>query len=311
MRILRSPDDLGARGPSGLTLTVGNFDGLHLGHRAVLAELTANAASRDGSTLAVTFEPHPVAVVKPHGAPALLTPLEEKIALMDATGLDALLIVDFTRELADTSAADFLSWLGVGRGSHLVLGYDFHMGRDRACDVGRLSELGATLGYGLDVVPPVEHEGEPISSSRIRDRLSAGDVESAWAMLGRPYGLTGRVVPGEGVGRALGTPTANLALPDGKLLPADGVYYATSPSLEDRPAVLYVGTRPTLGGGARGAEVHVLDLEADLTGGGLAVEVRRRLREDRRFADLTELAAQIRLDLEAARSAAAGDDRAA
>jgi len=301
MRVLRSTDEIRGVEAEKLTLTVGNFDGLHLGHQAVLAELTASAASRGGAPLAVTFEPHPVAVVRPDGAPALLTTLDEKIALMSATGLAALLVVDFTRELMSTSATGFLSWLGVGRGSHMVLGYDFHMGRDRACDVGRLSELGAALGYGLDVVPPVEYLGAPISSSRIRDRVSAGDVEAAQGMLGRPYALSGRVVAGDGVGRGLGTPTANLAVPASKLLPADGVYYATSPTLEGRAALLYVGTRPTFGEGARRAEVHVLDLVADLRGRDLAVEVRKRLRGDRRFADRAELAAQIRLDVEAAR----------
>jgi riboflavin kinase/FMN adenylyltransferase len=304
MKVLRSPDGIRAEGPEKLTLTVGNFDGVHLGHRAVFEELAASAASRDGTPVAVTFEPHPVAVVRPDSAPALLTTLEEKVALMDAAGLAAALIVDFTPDLADTAAAEFLSWLGVGRGSHLVLGYDFHMGRDRACDVGRLSELGARLGYGLDVVPPVEYRGAPISSTRIRDSLAAGDVEAARDMLGRPYSLRGRVVAGEGVGTGLGTPTANLALPEDKLLPADGVYYATTPTHEDRPAVLYVGTRPTFGEGPRRAEVHVLDLDADLRGAELAVLVRGRLRGDRRFADRAELAEQIRLDLEAARAAA-------
>ena len=130
-------------------------------------------------------------------------------------------------------------------------------------------------------------------------------------MLGRPYALSGHVVPGEGVGRALGAPTANLALPRGKLLPADGVYYATLPTHGDRPAVLYVGTRPTFGEGVRRAEVHVLDSEADFAGGELAVAVRRRLREDRRFADRAELAEQIRLDIEAARSAGSDEGRAA
>jgi riboflavin kinase/FMN adenylyltransferase len=304
MRVVRSPDEMEGVDPEQLTLTVGNFDGFHLGHQAVLAELLASAAPRGGFALAVTFEPHPVAMVRPERAPALLTTLDEKTALMSATGLAALLVVDFTRELMGTSAADFLTWLGVGRGSHMVLGYDFHMGRDRACDVGALSALGARLGYGLDVVPPVEFQGAPISSSRIRDRLAAGDVVAAADMLGRPYALSGRVVAGDGVGADLGAATANLALKEGKLLPADGVYFVTIPALAGRPGVLYVGTRPTFGEGPRRAEVHVLDLEGDLRGGELAVEVRRRLRGDRKFADPARLREQIRADLEAARAAA-------
>jgi riboflavin kinase/FMN adenylyltransferase len=311
MRVVRSPGEIAGVEPGRLTLTVGNFDGVHLGHRAVLAELEASAAPRGGFALAVTFEPHPVAVVRPDRAPELLTTLDEKIALMGATGLAALLVVDFTRELAAASAAEFLAWLGVGRGSHLVLGHDFHMGRDRACDVGGLSALGARLGYGLDVVPPVEYLGAPVSSSRIREALAAGDPESAAEMLGRAYTLSGRVVAGEGVGAGLGAPTANLAIPEGKLLPGDGVYYATIPSLGGFPAVLYVGTRPTFGEGARTAEVHVLDLDLDLKGGELVVEVRRRLRGDRRFSNREALAAQIRADLAAARAASLDDGRAA
>jgi riboflavin kinase/FMN adenylyltransferase len=311
MRVFRSPDEIAAPEPGRLTLTVGNFDGVHLGHRAVLAELKASAAPRGGVALAVTFEPHPVAVVRPDRAPELLTTLDEKVALMGETGLTALLVVDFTRELADASAAEFLGWLGVGRGSQLVLGYDFRMGRDRACDVGALSALGARLGYGLDVVPPVEYLGAPVSSSRIREALEAGDPDSAAEMLGRLYTFRGRVVAGEGVAAGLGAPTANLAVPEGKLLPGDGVYYARIPSLGGLPAALYVGTRPTFGSGARRAEVHVLDLDLDLMGEDLLVDVRRRLRGDRRFADREALAAQIRADLGAARAAALEDRRAA
>jgi riboflavin kinase/FMN adenylyltransferase len=186
----------------------------------------------------------------------------------------------------------------------MVLGYDFHMGRNRACDVGRLSELGASLGYGLDVVPPAEYGGTPISSSRIRERLSAGDPEAARDMLGRPYSLSGPVVAGEGAGRELGAPTANLELPAEKLLPADGVYLATCPTLGGVPALLYVGARPTFGPGDRRAEVHLLNTEADLMGRRLEVAVVRRLRDDREFADRDELRAQIGRDLDVARSAA-------
>lgn len=308
MRIIESAEEIRSADPKRLTLTIGNFDGVHLGHRAVLSELAASAASREGAPVAVTFDPHPVAVIKPDSAPELLTTLDEKIALMDAAGVAAVFVVDFTADLAATGASDFLSWLGVGRGSHMVLGYDFHMGRDRSCDVGRLSELGASVGYGLDVVPPVEYRGKAISSSRIRERLCAGDVQAARDMLGRAYSLSGRVVAGDGVGRGLGSPTANLTLPRGKLLPADGVYYGTLPALGGRAGLLYVGTRPTLGGGARRAEVHVPDLDADLMGDELEIAIEKRLREDRRFADSAELREQIRRDIEEARAAARDAD---
>lgn len=304
MRIIESPDEIAAVEPEKLVLTVGNFDGLHLGHRAVFSELVSSAESRGGHSVAVTFDPHPFTILRPDSAPALLTPLNEKIALMGATDIGAALVVSFTRDVAATRAIDFLSWLGVRRGAHMVLGYDFHMGRDRSCDVGRLSEIGAVLGYGLDVVPPIEYRGGAISSSRIRESLAGGDVEATRDMLGRPYALSGRVVAGGGVGRLLGSPTANLSLPAQKQLPADGVYYVTSHTPEGRPGLLYVGSRPTFGAGERGVEVHLLDLDRDLTGETLRVSIHRRLRGERRFADRSELSAAIGRDIEAARALA-------
>jgi riboflavin kinase/FMN adenylyltransferase len=305
VRIIRSPRELRHDAPERLFATVGNFDGVHLGHRAVIAELMRSARAGGGPALGVTFEPHPVAVVGGGHAPSLLTPGEEKLRLMASAGLDVLLVVEFTPEVASMDAATFLAWLGVGAGAHLVLGYDFRMGRDRSGDASHLSELGSRVGFGIDVVPPVIHAGAPISSSRIRDAVSVGEMKEATAMLGRPYALVGRIVPGEGVGRSLGSPTANLEAPAEKLLPADGVYFATADSLGGLPALLYVGTRPTLGGGERRAEAFVLDFDADLLGELLEVGVRARLRPDAAFGSAEELRRQIKEDTRAARDLAA------
>jgi riboflavin kinase/FMN adenylyltransferase len=235
-------------------------------------------------------------------------PIEERLEALSECGIDATLVVEFTSEIASEDAREFLAWLGVGRGSHLVLGYDFQMGRDRACDLATLSEMGAELGYGLDVVPPVEHEGLPISSSRIRDALALGDVQDAASMLGRPYSVSGEVVEGTGLGRRLGSPTANLRTPREKLLPGDGVYFVTVVNMGGRPALMYVGTRPTLDGSQRVTEVHVLDFEGDLYGQRLSVAVHRRLRGDARFESVEELTERIREDVERARAISTGAD---
>lgn len=304
MRTVRTPEESSVVGPDGLYVTLGNFDGFHLGHQAVIAELVTGCDAGGGTAFAVTFEPHPSEVVGSGSPPGLLTPGAEKAELLGSTGLTELLVIPFTKETAARDARDFLTWIGVGRGSHLVLGYDFHMGRGRAGDLERLSMLGREKGFGLDVVPPVLCQGTPVSSTRIRECLEAGDVAAAREMLGRPYRLRGEVVEGEGVGRTIGSPTANLELPSRKLLPGDGVYVVSAVTLDDRPGLLYVGSRPSMGGGARRSEVHVLDHESDLYGRTLDVDLLKFLRKDRAFGSPVELRAQIERDVALARSLA-------
>jgi len=306
MRVARTPTDIAAENADQLTFSLGNFDGLHLGHRAVIAELVGSSRVRGGTSVVVTFDPHPLSVIRPDRAPRLLTPLAEKLEAMADTGIDVVLVIDFTTELASEDAGTFLSWLGVVRGSHLVLGYDFQMGRGRACGLAALSGMGAELGYGLDVVAAVEHDGLAISSSRIRESVARGDVQDAAAMLGHPYSIAGTVVEGSGIGRGIGSPTANLRLPAEKLLPGDGVYFVTTESLGGRPGLMYVGTRPTLDGGPRVAEVHVLDFEGDLYGQEMRVGLRRRLRGESRFGSLDELRQRIKEDVKRARVLAEG-----
>jgi riboflavin kinase/FMN adenylyltransferase len=304
--VARSPEELAGTLDERMSVTVGNFDGFHLGHQAVLAELVASSELRGGVSLAVTFDPHPLSVVAPERVPELLTPLDEKLPLLESSGVNGVLVVDFTREIAEEEAATFLTWVGIRRGTHLVLGYDFQMGRGRSCGLAGLSEIGAELGYGLDVVAPVEYDGLPISSSRIRAMVAEGDVESAGAMLGRPYTLSGEVVEGRGAGKEMGSPTANLDVPQGKLLPADGVYFVTVAGAAAGPGLLYVGERPTFGGGSRGAEVYVLDFAGDLYGARIEASVLRRMRGDVRFESPEALRRQIEEDVERARRLAAG-----
>jgi riboflavin kinase / FMN adenylyltransferase len=301
VRVLTSFEELHGVLPGAFSATVGNFDGFHRGHAAVVSELVASAMSRGVPAVAVTFEPHPLAVVGRPERPFVLTPVSEKAALMTGTGLDALLVLEFSREMAATSARDFLAALGAGRLSHLALGYDFRMGRDRACDLRGLAVIASEADGALEVVPPVMHGAEPISSSRIRDALWSGDAGDAAAMLGRPYRLRGRVTPGAGLGARLGYPTANIALPPEKLVPSDGVYRVEVVEGCPGPGLLYVGTRPTFGeGGGRRVEVHVPHGSGAPYGAELAVDVMEFIRPDRAFASAADLKEQIRRDLETA-----------
>jgi riboflavin kinase/FMN adenylyltransferase len=296
-----SVDDLSVRSAAELAVTVGNFDGVHRGHQAVLAELRRVVSESGRKGVVVTFDPHPLSVLAPESAPGLLTPLEERFELIEAAGIAAVLVVPFTLELATRDGRTFLDGVGVGAGSHVVLGYDFHMGRDRSSGIDALRVLGRSVGFDLDVVPPVLFEGEPISSSRIRSAVERGDMQAARRMLGRPYVVRGDVVRGDGIGgKTLGTPTANIRTPSLKLLPKDGVYYVEEVG-RGTPGVLYVGRRPTIGAGERRCEVHLLDLELDLYGKELGVAVLERIRGERQFADLPDLAAQISKDVRRAR----------
>lgn len=300
MLVLTSFEELHGALPGAFSATVGNFDGFHRGHAAVVSELLGVARPRDVPAVAVTFEPHPLAVVGRSDRPFVLTPAPEKAPLMGETGLDALLVLEFDKRMAARSARDFLSALGAGRLSHLVLGYDFRMGRDRTCDVTGIAVIASEAGCALDVVAPVTHGVGPISSSRIRDALWSGGAGEAAAMLGRPYRLRGRVVPGAGIGARLGYPTSNLDLPPEKLVPSDGVYRAMV--VRDRPApgLLYIGTRPTFGRSERRVEVHVPRGDGAPYGAELAVDVMEFMRPDRAFASASDLREQIRRDIEAA-----------
>jgi riboflavin kinase/FMN adenylyltransferase len=300
MRIVSSFHELHSALPGAFSATVGNFDGFHLGHAAVVSELVSSARSRGTPGVAVTFEPHPLTVVGRPMRPSSLTPVAEKVGLMASTGLDALLVLEFDRDMAATPAREFLQALGGGRLSHLVLGYDFRMGRDRSCDVQGISVIASETGCGLDVVPPVRHGADPISSSRIRDALWSGDVGDAAAMLGRPYRLRGPVTPGAGLGTSLGYPTANLGLPREKLLPLDGVYRVMVVEGCPGAGLLYVGTRPTFGESERRVEIHVPRGRGAAYGAEFAVDVMEFVRPDRAFATASDLKEQIRRDIETA-----------
>jgi riboflavin kinase/FMN adenylyltransferase len=290
---------------AGGAVCLGNFDGAHLGHQALFAVARAHG----GRSAALTFEPHPGKVLQPALAPRLLTSLPRKLELLEAAGLAAIIVQPFTPEFARTSPAAFEEALLGGTGATLVVvGADYSYGARRGGTVATLAAAAAVRGARLEVVPPVTLEGAMVSSSQVREFLLEGRVEAAARMLGRPFDLDGPVVHGDGRGRTLGFPTANVASP-GELQPAAGVYAVRARVEGAGPwldGVANLGIRPTFGGVEPSLEVHLLDAARDLYGQVMRVQFLARLRPERRFASVDELRVQIGRDAQAAREALAG-----
>jgi riboflavin kinase/FMN adenylyltransferase len=302
LKILRDIDAAGY-GDAVSVLTIGAFDGIHRGHLKILEEVALLARGTGGRGVVVTFEPHPVSVVRPEERPCLLTDPGEKAALIEQTGVDDLIMMDFTRELAARSADWFLEEILLGKlgMARLVIGYDFRFGKSREGDAAYLERAGERLGFGVDIVPPLLFLGHPVSSTRVRTALARGEVDVAAEMLGRPYSITGTVVPGAGKGRSLRFPTANLKPGDSrKMVPPDGVYAVEAAYGGVCAAgALYIGMRPTYGGKARSIEVYAIDTsEAPEYGGALTIEFASRVRGDRTFDSDAALRAQISADVE-------------
>ena len=292
-------------------VTVGNFDGIHLGHQAILRTVVARAADLGGEAVVYTFHPHPRKVLRPESAPGLLTTLDQKIELLASHGVDAVVVEPFTLAFARTEAEDFIRECLHRRIRPLevYVGYDFHFGRDRAGSMRLLTELGPRLGFAVTIIPEVTVDEGDVNSTRIRRLLADGLPEIAARMLGRAYAVRGAVVRGDERGRTIGFPTANLD-PESEVLPAPGVYAGWlrllddgAPPAETRlPVVTNVGRRPTFKeGGEVLAEAHVLDWSGDLYGRHVELAFPLRLREERRFAGVDALRAQIARDVEEAR----------
>lgn len=284
--------------------TVGTFDGVHIGHRAILRELARRASERGFLSLLVTFDRHPLSVVSPERAPLLLTTPNEKKEILAQFALDYVAFLPFTRSLSRYPPDTFVRRILVSRFRvrELVIGPDHGFGRSRSGDLATLERLGGRLGFRVDVVPEVEVAGAPVSSTRIRRTVEEGDVDGATALLGRPYSLWGVVVHGMGRGRSLGFPTANLAPPSAaKLLPRQGIY-AVRASLgsEIRNGLLHLGPRPTFPGSPPSLELYLLDFEGDIYGETIRVEFLSRLRDVRPFDSAAALVEQMRRDREAA-----------
>jgi len=292
-------------------VTLGNFDGAHLGHQAIIRRAVERADVVGGRAVALTFEPHPIAVLAPDRAPPMIQPLHDRLASLRDLDIATTILQRFTLRFAaldpEVFVRDFL--LRHVDVAHVVVGYNVNFGRQRAGSAETLVSFGPRFGFGVDVVGPVTApDGEHVSSTRLRECLAGGDVRGARLLLGRPHALRGRVVVGDQRGRTLGYPTANLHVRPGIVLPPDGVY-AVVAEVDGRRhrAVLNIGVRPTFDGRRRVLEAYLLDFTGDLYRRWLVVHLIERLRGEQRFADVDALRAAIAADVTAARGVLSDD----
>ena len=289
-------------GPS--VIAIGMFDGLHRGHQGVIQAARLRARELGVPCTVFTFVGHPRAVLRPDAPPSLLTPWDEKVDVLARAGLDRLVGAHFTHDFSQIEPAAFIGRILCGHleAREVVVGYNFAFGRAQAGSVETLREAGHELGFGVTVLPPVGHDGAPVSSTRIRTLLGEGQVEAVADLLDRPYALTGPVVQGDQRGRLLGFPTANLDVESVKQLPAFGVY-AGRARWRDRewPTVINLGVRPTFGVPSLRVEAHLLGFDGDLYGERMTLDLRHRLRDEQAFQGVDALVAQIRRDADEAR----------
>jgi riboflavin kinase / FMN adenylyltransferase len=284
-------------------LTIGNFDGVHRGHQELVSRMVQ--AAHDAGCLAglLTFDPHPLTVLRPDVPLAYLTSADERAEALTALGLDFVLVLPFSRQVAAQPAAEFMSTLAGNIPLRAIwIGPDFALGRGREGNATRLSEIGAALGYSVQVVPPFDWQGQPVRSSRVRALLGEdGDATQAAELLGRPYQVWGTVTTGAQRGRTIGFPTANLMMPAGRLVPANGVYACWAwREARGTPAVVNVGVRPTFDNAYRSIEAFLLDFSGDLYGETLGLSFVRRLRGEQRFSGVDALVQQIEADVASA-----------
>ena len=306
MQVIRDPmrsTDL----PRGGVGTIGNFDGVHLGHRRILEDVVSRAREIGRPSFAITFEPHPMAVLRPDRAPRRIQTLRQKEEAIEAIGVDALLVIPFTRDFSLIEPEEFVRDLLAQRlrASEIHVGAHFAFGRGKRGDLALLSRLGSECGFSAQAVEEVFYAGEPVSSTRIRRALDRGAMDEATAMLGRPYELDGIVSRGDRLGHRIGVPTINLE-PETDLAPADGVYVTEIEirSFDRRfQSVTNIGRRPTLYEDyTTTIETFVLDFSSDVYGDRVRLFFLERLREERKFPSVIELKEQIQRDIESSRA---------
>jgi riboflavin kinase/FMN adenylyltransferase len=304
MELIRGLHNLRER-HRGSVVTIGNYDGVHRGHQHMLAAVVARARSLGLPATVVTFEPTPREFFEGAAAPSRLMRLREKVEALPLYGVDRLVVLRFDRRMQAMGAAEFIDRLLVsGLGArHMVVGHDFHFARRREGNLQVLVEAGARHGFTVEEVGRFMTDGDRVSSSLVREALGRGDLERARLLLGRPYRMAGRVRRGQQLGRKLGYPTANLAL-HRKVVPLWGIFAVrvNGAGLVDHPAVVSLGTRPTINGVDPLLEVHLFDFGGDLYGKYLDVDFVQRLRDEKRFESLDALVEQMHLDAAAARA---------
>ncbi len=292
---------------SNAVITIGNFDGVHIGHQALFHEVIEKADLLGSTSLAMTFEPHPIRVLKNNGHPPLLTPLNQKIELIAKSGIDALVCIPFTREFAAITAKEFVYDVLLGRiGMRIiVVGQDYTFGKNRQGNLNLLKSYAEAFDFEVDVVdwvPMSNDRPQRISSTRIRKMLLDGDVQNAQKLLGRPYQVSGSVVPGRNRGgKLLGFPTANIQLTD-ELCPKTGIYAVSVNCLGKRHlGVANIGYSPTFDNQEFTIEVHVLDFDSDLYDKPITIKFIEWIRDEIKFSGISELSDQIARDVETAR----------
>lgn len=301
MIVLRSVDELTPDG--GSVVTVGTFDGVHRAHGEIVREVVHRARVIEGRSVVITFDPHPREVVGKGQPVRLLTTMEERVGLLGELGIDVLLVIPFTYEFSRQSSRKFYERYVVNgvRAAEVVVGYDHMFGRDREAGIEELIRIGKTFNFSVFAVHPYSVDGEVVSSTIIRNALESGDVERAGKFLGYPYSITGRVVRGDGRGKSLGYPTANLIpVSEKKIVPGRGVYLVSVDFTGNRYfGMMNIGVLPTISEGrAQTVEVHLLHFSGDLYGETLTVKFLRRLRDEQKFASMQELVVQMGRDKE-------------
>jgi riboflavin kinase / FMN adenylyltransferase len=289
-------------GAQGSVISIGNFDGLHIGHQKIIRAVVAGARNEKAIAAIITFDPHPLKVLRPDAAPPLIMTIAQRVSGFAECGLDAALVMRFDRALAELTAEEFVRGVLVEtvRAKRILVGANFRFGYQQAGNVETLTDLGKTLGFAVEIIAAAEIGGAPVSSTGIRRAVSEGKILEASEMLGHPFTLTGTIQPGAGRGSKIVFPTLNLAAQQ-ELLPARGVY-ATECVVGGRKfrSVTNVGVRPTFDGHGLSIESHLFDFAEQVTTGGLEVRFWKRLREERKFDGAEALKAQIALDILAA-----------
>lgn len=285
-------------------LTIGNFDGVHRGHLALFDKVKEIGKAVNGQSVVITFDPHPVKVMKPGNGPLLITPIREKLKLISDAGIDVIFCISFNKQFSSISARDFVKEILVDRIGvrEIVVGYDYAFGRGRLGDIKLLQDMGKEFGFNVHVIEPIHLDKTLVSSTYIRDLLLKGDLVEAKRLLGRDYQISGTVIKGAGRGtNLLGIPTANLRTPD-ELIPKKGVY-AVVADMEDGSyyGVCNIGNNPTFGANALSIETHLLDFNKDILGKEFTIRFLHRLREEKEFDSKEKLADQIRKDIKRAR----------
>ncbi|MBN2123573.1 MAG: bifunctional riboflavin kinase/FAD synthetase [Deltaproteobacteria bacterium] len=285
-------------------LTIGNFDGVHRGHLALFNKVRERAGAIGGQSAVMTFEPHPVKLMKPHKGPFLITPTKQKLELIAEAGIDVLFCLRFDREFASIPPEDFVNRILLDKIGirEIVVGYDYTFGRRRRGNIALLREMGRRLGYTVHVMEPVHVNGTLVSSTSIRKCIREGDLAEAGRLLGRDYQIRGTVVRGQNRGgRLLGFPTANLEVLD-ELLPKPGVYAVhVQIEREGHLGVTNIGTNPTFGNGGISVETHILDFSENVLGKAMRISFIERLRDEKTFNSIEELSDQIARDIDRAR----------